>query len=79
MYGASLLLFILAASFTQKWAPTLFSPFRARDREAEKKHGRKMSAKIARIRAFSSLCRITLDIRFQSPNPLDRGKSKGLE
>jgi hypothetical protein len=41
MYGASLLVFILADSFTQKWAPTLFSPFRAREREAEKEHEEK--------------------------------------
>jgi hypothetical protein len=72
--------------------PALFSRFRSSraQREAKMSVGarRKTSAKKRKRRArnnkrlyfrFSSLCRTTLETRFQSPKPLVRGKSKGLE
>jgi hypothetical protein len=73
----------------QRWAPALFSRFRAREREA-KKRARKREEKRARKKAkapsakekkreFSLFPQPKGEIWFQSPKPLGRGKSKGLE
>ncbi len=50
------------------------------DAKNESESAKKNEARVkAQTRAFSSLCRITPATRFQSPNPLGRGKIKGLE
>jgi hypothetical protein len=69
--------------------PALFSRFRAREREAKKrstKARRKKSAKKAKVpsakekkREFALFPQPSVKIRIQSPKPLGRGKSKGLE
>jgi hypothetical protein len=75
--------------FNQRWAPALFSRFRAREREA-KKRTRKREEKRARKKAkapsakekkreFALFPQPKVEIRFQSPKLLGRGKSKGLE
>jgi hypothetical protein len=73
----------------QRWAPALFSRFRAREREA-KKRAQKCEEKRARKKAkapsakekkgeFALFPQPKVEIRFQSPKLLGRGKSKGLE
>ncbi len=75
-------------TFRQRWAPALFSRFRAREREAKKsaKARRKKNAKKAKApsakekkREFALFPPPTVETRFQSPKPLGRGKCKGLE
>jgi hypothetical protein len=72
----------------QRWAPALFSRFRAREREAKKK-ARKREEKRARKKAkapsakekkreFALFPQPIVEIRFQSPKPLGRGKAKVL-
>jgi hypothetical protein len=71
----------------QRWAPALFSRFRAREREA-KKRARKREEKRARKKAkapsakekkceFALFPKPTVEIRFQSPKPLGRGEKQG--
>jgi hypothetical protein len=74
----------------QRWAPALFSRFRAREREAKRKKERESTKKKEREksesaererkkREFALFPQPKDEIRFQSPKPLGRGKSKGLE
>ncbi len=51
----------------------------AKKNKLEKIESVERERKKARIRAFSFLCRTSLETRFPRPKPLDRGKSKGLE
>jgi hypothetical protein len=73
----------------QRWAPALFSHFRAHEREA-KKRARKREEKRAQKKAkapsakekkrkFALFPQPKMEIWFHSPKPLGRGKSKGLE
>jgi hypothetical protein len=63
----------------QRWAPAPFSPFRAPEREAKKKRekAKAPSAKEEK-REFALFPPPTVEIRFQSQNPLGRGKARVL-
>jgi hypothetical protein len=73
--------FVFADTVHQRWAPALFSHFRAREHEAKKE--RESAKKKEREKSESANSRFflphTVEIRFQSPKPLgSREKARVL-